>query len=64
MQLFLQRAGSVVSATDIAQHVQGRGEDASANSVEAMIARLRKKLGADAIMTRRGFGYYVPGQAE
>lgn len=61
LQLFLQRAGTVVSPTEIAAHVQGRGEDATNNAVEAMIARLRKKIGADAIMTRRGFGYYIPG---
>ena len=63
LQLFLHRAGSVVSANEIATHVQGRSDDASNNSVEAMIARLRKKLGADAILTRRGFGYYISGGA-
>jgi two-component system, OmpR family, response regulator len=64
VQMFLQRAGTVVSATEIATHVQGRGEDASANAVEAMIARLRKKIGPDAILTRRGFGYYIPERCE
>lgn len=64
VQMFLQRAGVVVSASEIAMHVQGRGEDASANAVEAMIARLRKKIGPEAILTRRGFGYYIPEQAE
>lgn len=63
VQMFLQRAGTVVSASEIATHVQGRGEDASANAVEAMIARLRKKVGQEMILTRRGFGYYVPDQA-
>ncbi len=63
LQLFLHKAGSVVSPVEIATHVQGRGEDATTNAVEAMIARLRKKLGADAILTRRGFGYYIPGSA-
>jgi two-component system, OmpR family, response regulator len=64
VQMFLQRAGIVVSASEIATHVQGRGEDASANAVEAMIARLRRKIGSEAILTRRGFGYYMPEQAE
>ena len=64
VQMFLQKAGTVVSANEIATHVQGRGEDGSANAVEAMIARLRKKIGPDAILTRRGFGYYIPEQAE
>ena len=30
---------------------------ANANALEALVTRLRKKLGADAIETRRGFGY-------
>lgn len=63
LQHFLNNVGSVVSPADIAAHVQGRGDDATTNAVEAMIARLRKKLGADAILTRRGFGYYIPGNA-
>jgi two-component system, OmpR family, response regulator len=63
LQLFLHKVGSVVSPVEIATHVQGRSEDATTNAVEAMIARLRKKLGADAILTRRGFGYYIPGNA-
>ena len=30
-----------------------------ANAIEAIITRLRRKLGPDAIRTRRGFGYSV-----
>lgn len=34
------------------------GVDAiEANAIEALVARLRRKLGADVIATRRGFGY-------
>jgi DNA-binding response OmpR family regulator len=32
-----------------------------ANAIEAMVARLRRKLGADTIQTRRGFGYCLAG---
>jgi len=35
-------------------------DDAAKNAVEAMVARLRKKTGSDAIETRRGFGYVLP----
>jgi two-component system OmpR family response regulator len=31
----------------------------TANAVEAMIGRLRRKLDTDLIETRRGFGYLV-----
>jgi two-component system, OmpR family, response regulator len=63
LQLFLHNLGKIVSPADIAQHVQGRDEMNSQNSVEAMVARLRKKLGPQSITTRRGFGYYIGGDS-
>ena len=40
------------------------GADAlDANAVEALVARLRRKLGPDVIETRRGFGYSLQVQA-
>jgi two-component system, OmpR family, response regulator len=61
LQLFLHNLGKIVSPSDIALHVQGRDETGSQNAVEAMVARLRKKLGPQSITTRRGFGYYIEG---
>jgi two-component system, OmpR family, response regulator len=61
LQLFLQNLGKIVSPADIAQHVQGRDDLNSQNAVEAMVARMRKKLGPRSITTRRGFGYYIGG---
>ncbi|MDQ0455469.1 response regulator transcription factor [Rhizobium paknamense] len=57
IQLLVENKGRVLSPYEIAAHVQGRDDDASKNAVEAMIARIRKKTGSDAIETRRGFGY-------
>jgi hypothetical protein len=34
--------------------------DRDPNAVEALVGRLRRKLGVDLIETRRGFGYIVP----
>lgn len=59
LQLFLQNLGKIVSPSDIALHVQGRDDMNSQNAVEAMVARMRKKLGPNSITTRRGFGYYI-----
>ncbi len=64
LQLFLHNLGKIVSPTDIALHVQGRDENGSQNAVEAMVARLRKKLGPQSITTRRGFGYYIEGHRD
>jgi two-component system, OmpR family, response regulator len=64
LQLFLQNLGKIVSPSEIAQHVQGRDDLNSQNAVEAMVARMRKKLGPQSITTRRGFGYYIGGSQD
>jgi two-component system, OmpR family, response regulator len=64
LQYLLVRIGKVVPPSELAENVQGRSDDVGNNAVEAMITRLRKKLGADAILTRRGFGYYIPEQLD
>jgi two-component system, OmpR family, response regulator len=62
LQLFLRNLGQIISVNDLANQVQGRDEFGSQNAVEALIARLRKKLGPEIIQTRRGFGYYIAGK--
>jgi two-component system OmpR family response regulator len=52
-----------VSAGEIADHLYGLSEQADVNAVEALMTRLRRKLGADVIQTRRGFGYQLESQA-
>ncbi|MGE5154054.1 MAG: winged helix-turn-helix domain-containing protein, partial [Bdellovibrio bacteriovorus] len=36
------------------------GIERDSNAVEVLVGRLRRKLGADLIETRRGFGYLIP----
>jgi two-component system OmpR family response regulator len=55
--------GRPVSAGEIADHLYGLSEQADVNAVEALMTRLRRKLGADVIQTRRGFGYQIEGDA-
>ncbi len=55
--------GRPVSAGEIADHLYGLSEQADVNAVEALMTRLRRKLGADIIQTRRGFGYQIEGDA-
>lgn len=47
-------AGALAEALHGVDHVE-------ANAIEAMVARLRRKLGSDTILTRRGFGYSLAG---
>jgi DNA-binding response OmpR family regulator len=53
--------GRPVSAGEIADHLYGLCEQSDVNAVEALVARLRRKLGAAVIETRRGFGYLLAG---
>jgi DNA-binding response OmpR family regulator len=46
-----------VSATELAEHLYGAADPADSNAIEALVMRLRRKIGADTIETRRGFGY-------
>jgi DNA-binding response OmpR family regulator len=50
---------SVVAPVELLDHLYGDEDARETNALEAVIARLRRKLGPGVIMTRRGFGYYV-----
>ena len=51
--------GRAASADELAEHLYGASESGDANAIEAIVARLRRKFGAEVIATRRGFGYLV-----
>lgn len=46
-----------VAPSELLDHIYGTEDGREANAIEAVITRLRRKLGAGAIETRRGFGY-------
>ncbi|CUA97653.1 response regulator transcription factor [Pannonibacter indicus] len=53
----LHHKGRVVPPAELLEHLYGDDDARDFNALEAVITRLRKKLGPDAIETRRGFGY-------
>lgn len=56
------QSGRAVPADELAEQLYGVAESSDANAIEAIVARLRRKFGADIISTRRGFGYLLePG---
>jgi two-component system, OmpR family, response regulator len=58
----MHRPGSVVSRTELTEHLYAQDFDRDSNTIEVFIARLRRKLPADTIETVRGMGYrLVPG---
>lgn len=51
------RSGAVVSKTELTEHLYAQDFDRDSNTLEVIIARLRKKLGEGRIETLRGQGY-------
>ena len=48
-----------VPAGELAEHLYGATEPEDNNAIEQLIVRLRRKIGAERIETRRGFGYLL-----
>jgi two-component system OmpR family response regulator len=57
LSYLMHHRGRVVPQTELAEHVYERDAERDSNTVEVFIARLRKKIGASAIVTVRGLGY-------
>jgi two-component system OmpR family response regulator len=53
------RPDAVMSAPELLDQIYGHDHDKDANVLEALVGRLRRKVGADVIATRRGQGYYL-----
>ena len=60
----LHHKGRVVSPGELIEHLYGDDDARDANALEAVVMRLRKKLGADVVQTRRGFGYVIADTGE
>jgi len=59
LEIFLQRAGRLVSKDQLVDHLCEWGEEVSSNAIEVYVHRLRKKLenAGVRIVTVRGLGY-------
>jgi len=51
--------GEVVSQLKLTEHIYGQDIERNSNSIEVLVARLRRRIGQEVIRTKRGFGYYV-----
>jgi DNA-binding response OmpR family regulator len=58
LSCLMHRKGEVIRYDELFEHVYGSG-DVKSNTLEALMARLRKRIGAKSIENRRGAGYMV-----
>ena len=64
LDYLMHHAGRAVSQIELIEHVYAQDFERDSNAIEVLVARLRRKLGPDAIKTRRGFGYHMGGISE
>lgn len=57
LEVLVRRLGRVVSRSDLLESVWGEASETAASSLEVLVGRLRRKLGAELIRTLRGEGY-------
>jgi two-component system, OmpR family, response regulator len=59
LELLARNRGRVVTRTQIYDHIFDETDDTFSNIVEVHVSNVRKKLGHDIIVTRRGLGYLI-----
>lgn len=64
LEMLAQRAGRVVTRGDLLDGVWGESSENAASSLEVLVGRLRRKLGAELIRTLRGEGYSLAASDE
>jgi DNA-binding response OmpR family regulator len=57
LNYFMHRRGRVISQSELLDHLYSLETERDPNTMEVYVARLRRKLGRDAIKTLRGLGY-------
>ena len=56
--------GRVISQTELTEHLYDQDFERDSNVIEVTVARLRRKIGARVIVTRRGHGYLIPTDSD
>ena len=59
LQYLALHRGEVVTRTALYEHLGDENEDTFSNVLDVQVSHLRKKLGQDFIVTRRGHGYCI-----
>jgi two-component system OmpR family response regulator len=59
LRYFMLHPGQVLSKTRLTEHIYDQDFDRDSNLIEVYVRRLREKIGAERIETRRGQGYVL-----
>jgi len=59
LNYLLHNRGRVVSQEELATNIYYQDQEPDSNAIEVLVGRLRRKLKAKVIETRRGFGYLI-----
>lgn len=57
LRFMMLNAGRILSKSTLSDHVYDQDSDRDSNLIEVYVRRLREKIGAQAILTKRGQGY-------
>lgn len=57
LTVLMQKAGQVISRSELTEHIYAQDFDRDSNTIDVFIGRLRKKLPKNSIETVRGMGY-------
>ena len=61
LSYLMHNAGRVVTQIELTEHLYAQDFERDSNAIEVLVGRVRRKLRADPIETRRGFGYIING---
>ena len=64
LSYLIHHANTIVSRTELTEHIYDQDFDRDSNTIEVFVGRLRKKLGVDVIKTVRGLGYRMEPERE
>jgi DNA-binding response OmpR family regulator len=64
VQYLAMHAGRVVTQSELSETLYAHNHEREANAIEAVVSRIRRKLGSKVIQNKRGFGYFIAQNVE